>query len=53
MKRGTPVEFSTRSRTGEGKIAGIRETARGVWYEVKTPDGEIVCVRAVNLRVIS
>lgn len=48
---GSRVKFETpRGRSGTGKIVRLRETGRGVWYEVKPADGsDNVCLRVSSL----
>jgi hypothetical protein len=41
------------SQEGQGYIVAIRETGRGVWFEVKDiGTGAIVCLRAANLSLV-
>lgn len=52
FKRGTAVRFSTRSRRGTGKIKAVRQTGRGLWYDVQTEDEEVVSVRVSALAAL-
>lgn len=49
FKRGAAVRVSTPTRRERGKIAAVRETLRGLWYDVKLADGESISVRAAHL----
>lgn len=49
FKRGAAVRVSTPTRRERGKIAAVRATLRGLWYDVKLADGESISVRAAHL----
>jgi hypothetical protein len=46
------VNYRARKTTGSGKIAAVRDTARGPWYDVKTSDGKTVSCRAGQLELV-
>lgn len=51
MKVGQRVKFTTRTRSGTGKIEAITEN-RGTWYVIRRPKAEgggTVTVRAAQL----
>lgn len=52
FKRGAAVRFFTRSRRGTGKIKAVRETGRGLWYDVQTEDKEVISVRVSALTAL-
>lgn len=49
FKRGARVHFETRAKAGYGKIIAVRETGRGLWYDVKADAGYSISVRAASL----
>ena len=52
LKRGKRVYFRTRAKEGEGKIVAVRETGRGLWYDVKADAGYTIAVRAAGLGLL-
>lgn len=49
FKRGTAVYVSTPARSERGKITAVRETLRGLWYDIKLAGGETISARAASL----
>lgn len=52
FKKGQQVKFQARSSSGLGKIAAIRTSERGLWYDIKTNDGREISLRAANLKAV-
>jgi hypothetical protein len=52
LKKGASVNYRARKTTGSGKIAAVRDTTRGPWYDVKKADGTFVSCRAGQLELL-
>lgn len=50
FKKGVSVRFKSRVQSGTGKIAAIRKTEKGPWYDVKKPDGKTISLRAAQMK---
>ena len=51
LKKGAAVSYRGRKTTGTGKIAAVRQTERGAWYDVKKADGTTIACRAGQLEL--
>ena len=50
LKKGATVRYTARVQQGTGKIAAVRTSQRGAWYDVKTPEGKTLSLRAAQLQ---
>lgn len=46
FKKKQKVTFTSRAKSGSAVIHGVRATARGDWFDIKTDKGELLSVRA-------
>lgn len=53
FKRGAAVRYKGRVRRGRGTITAVRETGRGLWYGVKTEEGDTLFVRVSGLTAVA
>lgn len=49
LKVGQKVNFKSRTRSGVGKIAAIRNGLTGAWFDIRYDKDNIVSVRASQL----